>query len=274
MGTQTLPQRMRRHKQIFEHGECVFSYIIHIPTQLLSPMSPAFHVLQAWRLTLFSTYASLLYSYWTMSFDASPKSQKSLSSILRKDPRVIRSTVIKMGERPEELIGSSSLFSSIFLLTSNAHEPTLSHLFHPPSLPLPPTYWPRLVSQLPSFPPTDLGASGPGRRERTLAPPATASLNTYEYPSAAFPIPPVALPSSPFFQHYNNALSDSSSQGYAGSSQGYVGSSQGYASGGATTGAATLPPSLRMGGGAGRVGMGVGAEFSGSVSGGGMGRRV
>ncbi|EIM79907.1 uncharacterized protein STEHIDRAFT_68936 [Stereum hirsutum FP-91666 SS1] len=79
MGTQTLPQRMRRHKQIFEHGD-----------------------------------------YWTMSFDASPKSQKSLSSILRKDPRVIRSTVIKMGERPEELIGSSLLSPFSFLLHSSS----------------------------------------------------------------------------------------------------------------------------------------------------------
>ena len=42
-------------------------------------------------------------SYWTMHFDASPESQKALRSILRKDPRVIRATVLKMGEKIEDV---------------------------------------------------------------------------------------------------------------------------------------------------------------------------
>ena len=42
-------------------------------------------------------------SYWTMHFDASPEKQKSLSKLLRKDPRVVRATVLKMGERIEDV---------------------------------------------------------------------------------------------------------------------------------------------------------------------------
>lgn len=42
-------------------------------------------------------------SYWTMHFDVSPDRQKSLSKLLRKDPRVIRATVLKMGERIEDV---------------------------------------------------------------------------------------------------------------------------------------------------------------------------
>jgi small subunit ribosomal protein S6 len=42
-------------------------------------------------------------SYWTMHFDASPEKQKSLGKLLRKDPRIIRATVLKMGERIEDV---------------------------------------------------------------------------------------------------------------------------------------------------------------------------
>jgi small subunit ribosomal protein S6 len=42
-------------------------------------------------------------SYWTMHFDVSPETQKSLGKLLRKDPRVIRATVLKMGERIEDV---------------------------------------------------------------------------------------------------------------------------------------------------------------------------
>jgi len=41
--------------------------------------------------------------YWTMHFDASPEKQKGLSKLLRKDPRVVRATVLKMGERIEDV---------------------------------------------------------------------------------------------------------------------------------------------------------------------------
>jgi small subunit ribosomal protein S6 len=46
-------------------------------------------------------------SYWTMHFDVSPERQKSLSQLLRKDPRVIRATVLKMGERVEDVAWKS-----------------------------------------------------------------------------------------------------------------------------------------------------------------------
>ncbi|KAI0268662.1 ribosomal protein S6 [Gloeopeniophorella convolvens] len=41
--------------------------------------------------------------YWTMHFDASPEKQKSLTKLLRRDPRVIRTTVLKMGDRIEDV---------------------------------------------------------------------------------------------------------------------------------------------------------------------------
>jgi small subunit ribosomal protein S6 len=38
-----------------------------------------------------------------MHFDASPEKQKGLSKLLRNDPRIIRATVLKMGERIEDV---------------------------------------------------------------------------------------------------------------------------------------------------------------------------
>ncbi|KAI0051170.1 hypothetical protein FA95DRAFT_1554742 [Auriscalpium vulgare] len=65
-GTQTLPQRTRRNKIHFNHGD-----------------------------------------YWTMHFDASPTNQRSLARILRKDPRVIRATMLKLGEKIEDVASHS-----------------------------------------------------------------------------------------------------------------------------------------------------------------------
>ena len=80
-GTETLPQRMRSHGTNHEHGEYVsFSYPIYRPIFELLPLS-----------------------YWTMHFDASPEKQKGLNKLLRKDPRVIRATVLKMGDRIENV---------------------------------------------------------------------------------------------------------------------------------------------------------------------------
>ncbi|KAI0063560.1 hypothetical protein BV25DRAFT_1824107 [Artomyces pyxidatus] len=42
--------------------------------------------------------------YWSMHFDASPSNQRDLSKLLRKDPRVIRATVLKMGEKIEDVV--------------------------------------------------------------------------------------------------------------------------------------------------------------------------
>ncbi|GJE95915.1 ribosomal protein S6 [Phanerochaete sordida] len=42
--------------------------------------------------------------YWTMNFDASPKTLHSLDNILKHDPRVIRWTMIKLGEKVEDVV--------------------------------------------------------------------------------------------------------------------------------------------------------------------------
>ncbi|KAI6046080.1 hypothetical protein EDC04DRAFT_1871086 [Pisolithus marmoratus] len=55
-GTQTLPQPMRRHRQVYTIGD-----------------------------------------YWTMYFDTSPHGLKSLTGVIRRDPRVIRWTMLKQG---------------------------------------------------------------------------------------------------------------------------------------------------------------------------------
>ena len=79
-GTETLPQRMRSHGINHEHGECAwFSLFLDLSLRFFS------------------------ISYWTMDFDSSPEKQKSLSKLLRKDPRVVRATVLKMGERIEDV---------------------------------------------------------------------------------------------------------------------------------------------------------------------------
>ncbi|EIW83219.1 hypothetical protein CONPUDRAFT_19434, partial [Coniophora puteana RWD-64-598 SS2] len=61
-GHRTLPQRMKRNKQIYSAGD-----------------------------------------YWTMDFDASPNTQQALASLMRHDPRVIRYSILKLGERAEEV---------------------------------------------------------------------------------------------------------------------------------------------------------------------------
>jgi hypothetical protein len=46
----------------------------------------------------------LSYSYWTMHFDTSPRTLRSLNSIMRSDPRVIRWTMLKLGEKIEDVV--------------------------------------------------------------------------------------------------------------------------------------------------------------------------
>ncbi|KAI5890665.1 uncharacterized protein SCHCODRAFT_02632529 [Schizophyllum commune H4-8] len=41
--------------------------------------------------------------YWTLHFDTAPRTLRSLNGIMRQDPRVIRWSVLKLAERPEEL---------------------------------------------------------------------------------------------------------------------------------------------------------------------------
>ena len=44
-----------------------------------------------------------LYSYWTLHFDASPRTLRSLNGIMRRDPRVLRWTVLKLADNLEDL---------------------------------------------------------------------------------------------------------------------------------------------------------------------------
>ncbi|KAI0745435.1 ribosomal protein S6 [Earliella scabrosa] len=41
--------------------------------------------------------------YWTMQFDASPTTLSSLNAIMRHDPRVVRWTSLKVGEKLEDV---------------------------------------------------------------------------------------------------------------------------------------------------------------------------
>ena len=45
----------------------------------------------------------LFHSYWTMQFDASPTTLSSLNAIMRHDPRVVRWTSLKVGEKLEDV---------------------------------------------------------------------------------------------------------------------------------------------------------------------------
>ena len=43
------------------------------------------------------------YSYWTLHFDASPRTLRSLNGIMRRDPRVLRWTVLKLADKVEDI---------------------------------------------------------------------------------------------------------------------------------------------------------------------------
>ncbi|KAF9237530.1 ribosomal protein S6 [Melanogaster broomeanus] len=42
--------------------------------------------------------------YWTMYFDTSPRTLNSLTAMVRRDPRVIRWTMIKQGDKVEDVV--------------------------------------------------------------------------------------------------------------------------------------------------------------------------
>lgn len=41
--------------------------------------------------------------YWTLHCDASPQNLRSLNNFMRRDPRVLRWTVLKLGDRVEDV---------------------------------------------------------------------------------------------------------------------------------------------------------------------------
>ncbi|KAG6886156.1 hypothetical protein C0993_000674 [Termitomyces sp. T159_Od127] len=41
--------------------------------------------------------------YWTLHFDTAPRTLRSLNAIMRRDPRVIRWTVLKLAEKVEDV---------------------------------------------------------------------------------------------------------------------------------------------------------------------------
>jgi small subunit ribosomal protein S6 len=60
-----------------------------------------------------------LYSYWTLHFDASPRTLRSLNGIMRRDPRVLRWTVLKLADNLEELAKQGQKMQT----TANIHSP-------------------------------------------------------------------------------------------------------------------------------------------------------
>jgi len=50
--------------------------------------------------------------YWTMHFDTSPRTLHSLNSIMRGDPRVIRWTMLKLGEKLEDVVKSPEILAT------------------------------------------------------------------------------------------------------------------------------------------------------------------
>ncbi|PPQ97376.1 hypothetical protein CVT26_006610 [Gymnopilus dilepis] len=51
--------------------------------------------------------------YWTLHFDCSPRTLRSLNGIMRRDPRVLRWTVLKLADKIEDLAkkGEKTLLS-------------------------------------------------------------------------------------------------------------------------------------------------------------------
>ncbi|KAF9501587.1 hypothetical protein BDN71DRAFT_1501294 [Pleurotus eryngii] len=46
--------------------------------------------------------------YWTMHFDTSPQTLRSLNGIMRRDPRVLRWTVLNLGSKVEDVANASN----------------------------------------------------------------------------------------------------------------------------------------------------------------------
>ena len=65
---------MTRHKNRSPIAECVCLIVLSYP------------------------HINSLLSYWTMHFDASPDNQRGLFRLLKKDPAVVRASMLKMGE--------------------------------------------------------------------------------------------------------------------------------------------------------------------------------
>lgn len=82
-GTRTLPQRMKRQGPYVNVGECV--------SQSLSVIS------------CLTIYLHRLFSYWSLYFDTSPRTLRSLNGIMRRDPRVLRWTVLKLADKVEDI---------------------------------------------------------------------------------------------------------------------------------------------------------------------------
>lgn len=80
-GTMQLPQRMKKKRtNAYEHiGEYVF---------ILWTQSAMF---------------TFWHSYWSLHCDASPQTLRSLNNFMRRDPRVLRWTVLKLGDRVEDV---------------------------------------------------------------------------------------------------------------------------------------------------------------------------
>lgn len=49
----------------------------------------------------FPSYARC--SYWSLYFDTSPRTLRSLNGIMRRDPRVLRWTVLKLADKVEDI---------------------------------------------------------------------------------------------------------------------------------------------------------------------------
>jgi small subunit ribosomal protein S6 len=79
-GTLALPQKMKRNGPLQNVGEWV-----------------------EWHYPCLSCLTPHLYSYWTLHFDASPRTLRSLNGIMRRDPRVLRWTVLKLADTLEDL---------------------------------------------------------------------------------------------------------------------------------------------------------------------------
>lgn len=54
-------------------------------------------------LSLIPSKPNLSHSYWTLHFDSAPRTLRSLNSIMRRDPRVIRWTILKLGDKVEDI---------------------------------------------------------------------------------------------------------------------------------------------------------------------------
>ena len=103
---------------------------MQLPHRMKKKRTNAYEYIGEWATPfILLTSPDCLFSYWTLHCDTSPQTLRSLNNFMRRDPRVLRCTTLKLGDRVEDvarqgrkLIQPSSTAADIVDLWLSRHE--------------------------------------------------------------------------------------------------------------------------------------------------------